>query len=805
MPVIRTSRSGKRGGLERFPLLPLRDMVIFPQMVVPLFVAREKSVSALEMAVNSGRNIFLVAQRNAVTEEPSTDELYETGTICQILQLLKLPDGTVKVLVEGKHRGVIVAFIEQRDCLLVDVQEVKEPSIPTEDAKAHIRVVTASFESYLKLNSNSSQDAMDAIKAIQDPGHFADSLVAHVSMKLPEKQQLLSTISPIERLEKLLIHMEAEIEILQIDRKIKSRVKKQIEKNQKEYYLNEQIRAIQKELGNKEDFKQEIRELEEKSRTIPLSNEARTKAEGELKKLNYMSPMSAEAAVVRNYLEWIFSLPWGKYSEERQDVPAAEAILDEDHYGLDKVKERILEYLAVQSLVPVMKAPIICLVGPPGVGKTSLARSVARATGRNFVKMSLGGVRDEAEIRGHRRTYVGSMPGKIIQSMKKAGTSNPLFLLDEIDKMSSDFRGDPSAALLEVLDPEQNAIFSDHFMDIDFDLSRVMFITTANSLHAIPRPLLDRLEVVRLEGYTEQEKLHIAKDHLLPKQLKSHGIQDLNVAFNDSSLVEIIRHYTREAGVRSLEREIANVCRKVARSYVSGTRKKFIIRPAQVREYLGARKIMPSTLEAGDNIGVVTGLAWTETGGDLLSIEVAVLPGSGKLTITGKLGDVMQESAHAALSYVRSRAQLLGLARDFHRNYDIHIHVPEGAIPKDGPSAGITMATAIASALTGMLVRKDIAMTGEITLRGRVLAIGGLKEKLLAARRGQVKIVIIPKDNEKELLEIPSDLLKGLSVRLVSHIDEVLTCSLRGYLELTPTERRPQIRASGITTTAISH
>ncbi|MBT0662796.1 endopeptidase La [Geobacter pelophilus] len=779
-PVKKSVRSVKGGGLKRFPLLTLRDMVIFPHMVVPLFVGREKSVRALEISMSSGKEVFLAAQMTASTEDPSTDEIYSVGTVCQILQLLKLPDGTVKVLIEGKRRGEITAFINLQDYLQVDVRDIVDTIDGSNELDSLVRVVTASFENYLKLNINAPQENLESIKSIKDPGQLADSLVSHISMKLPDKQALLSMPSPVQRLERLLVLMEGEIEILQIDKKIKARVKKQIEKTQKEYYLNEQMRAIQKELGNKDDYKQEIRELEEKVQTIPLSEEAKKKALAELKKLQYMSPMSAEAAVSRNYLDWLFTLPWGKLSEELDDLLQAEEVLNADHYGLEKVKERIIEFLAVRSLVKDLKGPILCLVGPPGVGKTSLARSIARATGRNFVKMSLGGVRDEAEIRGHRRTYIGSMPGRIVQSLKKAGTNNPVFLLDEIDKLSSDFRGDPASALLEVLDPEQNLVFSDHFMDIDYDLSRVMFITTANSLHSIPRPLLDRLEIVKLEGYTEKEKVEIAKRHLVRKQLVANGLLDRGVSFNDSALSEIIRHYTRESGVRNLEREISGVCRKVARLVAAGSRKKFVIRPVQVREFLGARKIVPTSPELGEATGLVTGLAWTETGGDLLSIEVAVLPGNGKLTITGKLGDVMQESAHAALSYVRSRAQMLGLARDFYKNYDLHIHVPEGAIPKDGPSAGITMATAIASALSGMPVRARIAMTGEITLRGRVLPIGGLKEKLLAARRGQIRTVIIPQENQKDLDEIPDELLKGVTVKLVSHMDEVLAASLSG-------------------------
>lgn len=781
-PLKKIVRPAKRGSLTRFPLLTLRDMVIFPQMVVPLFVGRDKSVRALEISMTSGKEVFLAAQMNATTEEPSAEEIYTAGTICQILQLLKLPDGTVKVLIEGKRRGEIAAFIHLHDSVHVDVREIQEESVESEELDSLVRVVTASFESYLKLNSNAPQENIEAIRAIKDPGQLADSLVSHVTMKLPDKQELLAMNSPVQRLEKLLVLMESEIEILQIDKKIKARVKKQIEKTQKEYYLNEQMRAIQKELGSKDDYRQEMKELEEKAQTIPLSVEAKAKALSELKKLQFMSPMSAESAVSRNYLDWLFTLPWGKLADEHDNLDLAEEILNADHYGLDKVKERVLEFLAVRSLVKNIKGPILCLVGPPGVGKTSLARSIARATGRDFVKMSLGGVRDEAEIRGHRRTYIGSMPGKIMQSLKKAGSNNPVFLMDEIDKLSSDFRGDPASALLEVLDPEQNSTFNDHFMDIDYDLSKVMFITTANSLHPIPRPLMDRLEIVKLEGYTEEEKLEIAKRHLLKKQLEANGLESSKVSFNDSAVTEIIRHYTRESGVRNLEREIAGVCRKVARQVAGGAKKKFVIRPSQVREYLGARKITPTSADLEEVTGVVNGLAWTETGGDLLSIEVAVLPGNGKLTITGKLGDVMQESAHAALSYVRSRAQLLGLARDFHKNYDLHIHVPEGAIPKDGPSAGITMATALASALSGMPVRARVAMTGEITLRGRVLPIGGLKEKLLAARRGQIKTVIIPRENLKDLDEIPAVLLKGVTIKPVSHMDEVIAVALKGDL-----------------------
>jgi ATP-dependent Lon protease len=774
----------RRGDLTRFPLLPLRDIVIFPLMVVPLFVGREKSILALEAAMNTDRLIFLATQKDAKTEEPKAEDIAAAGTIAQIIQLLKLPDGTVKVLVEGKKRGTIVSYPQRADYYIVEAEVITEEPRVSPAIEAHMRGVIATFENYIKLTKSIPSELLGTITSISEPSRLADTIVAHLNLKMADKQELIAMANPGRRLVKLLMLMQAEIEILQIENKIRSRVKKQMEKTQKEYYLNEQMRAIQKELGGKDEFKQELLELEEKIEKKKLSAEARQKGLAELKKLKLMSPMSAEAAVVRNYVDWLVSLPWGETTAENNDILEAEAILNADHYGLDKVKERVLEYLSVNTLVKKIKGPILCLAGPPGVGKTSLARSIARATGRNFVKMSLGGLRDEAEIRGHRRTYVGAMPGKIIQNLKKGGSNNPVFLLDEIDKLSSDFRGDPASALLEVLDPEQNAIFNDHFLDVDYDLSQVMFITTANTLHSIPRPLLDRLEVIRLDGYLENEKLNIARQYLIRKQLAGNGLEYKQVSFTDLAILEIIRYFTREAGVRNLERAIANICRKVAHSIVKGSRRKFVIQPRQVREYLGVRKFKFGAPEEADSIGVVTGLAWTEVGGELLNIEVAVLPGKGKLTITGKLGDVMQESAQAAMSYVRSRAQILGLERDFYQNVDIHIHVPEGATPKDGPSAGITMATAITSALTKRSVRRDIAMTGEITLRGRVLPIGGLKEKIMAAKVSQIKTVLIPRDNEKDLPEIPVEVTCGISIIPVNHMDEVLAIALPGEQEI---------------------
>ena len=775
------SRRTKRGNPERFPLFPLRDIVIFPHMVIPLFVGREKSVLALEAAMaDHDKRILLATQIDAKTEEPGPDDIYPVGTLCQIIQLLKLPDGTVKVLVEGKKRGAIVGFSRESDFFEVEVQEIAEPALRGSELEALKRGVIASFESYVGLSSSIPAEALQTVTALADASRLADTIAPHLNLKVAQKQELLALAAPAKRMERLLSLMGAEIEILQIEKKIHARVKKQMEKTQKDYYLNEQIRAIQKELGGKDEFKQELRALEAKAAKLPLPDAARAKALSEIKKLKLMSPMSAEASVLRNYVDWLLSLPWGGYTEENNDLSQARARLDADHFGLEKVKQRILEYLCVSALVPGMKGPILCLVGPPGVGKTSLARSVAEATGRKFVKVSLGGVRDEAEIRGHRRTYVGAMPGRIIQSLKKCGSSNPVFLLDEIDKMTADFRGDPASALLEVLDPEQNTSFNDHFLDLDYDLSRVMFITTANSSHSIPRPLLDRMEVVRLEGYTELEKLAIAREYLVPKQARENGVVGRGASFTDRALLEIIRRYTREAGVRGLEREIGSVCRKIAFALAGGGKAKKQVQPAAVAGYLGAPRFKFGQAPGEDAVGLVTGLAWTEVGGELLNIEVVSLPGKGKLTVTGKLGEVMQESAQAAMTYVRSRGELLGFGRDFYQHLDIHIHVPEGAIPKDGPSAGITMACALTSALTRRPVRRDIAMTGEITLRGNVLPIGGLKEKLLAAGRGGIRVVLIPKENEKDLAEVPAEIKAGLTVHPVSHMDEVLGFALLG-------------------------
>ena len=767
------------GGPIRVPLLPLRDIIVFPHMVVPLFVGRQRSIKALEEATQKQSPIFLSSQKDAKTNEPTEEDIYKTGTVGTVVQMLKLPDGTVKVLIEGKRRAKIVRFVNSPDFFLVEIEEAPEVVERNTEVEALTREVHTTFENYVKLKKKIPPEMVMSVSSIDDPGRLADTIVAHLGIKIEDRQNLLETFNAAERLEKVLGHMRAEIEILEVERRIRSRVKKQMERSQKEYYLNEQMRAIQKELGEKDEFKNEIQEIEEKLKQKKLSAEAKDKVEKELKKLKMMSPMSAEATVVRNYIDWILSLPWNELTDDKLDINEAEKVLEEDHYGLEKVKERILEYLAVGSLVGKIKGPILCLVGPPGVGKTSLGRSIARATGRKFVRVSLGGVRDEAEIRGHRRTYIGALPGKIIQSMKKAGSSNPVFLMDEIDKMSTDFRGDPSSALLEVLDPEQNTTFNDHYLDLDYDLSKVMFITTANTLDRIPRPLQDRMEIIRIAGYTELEKLSIAKKYLLEKQKEANGLTPENVAFTDNALLGVIRHYTKEAGVRNLEREIAAICRKVAVEVVKKDRNAHIqVGTKSLHKYLGPERFRYGKAEAEHKIGVATGLAWTELGGELLAIEVTIMPGKGQLTITGKLGDVMQESAQAAMSYVRSRAMELGLERDFYQKIDVHIHVPEGAIPKDGPSAGITMATSLVSALIKVPVYNDLAMTGEITLRGTVLPIGGLKEKVLAAHRAGIKKVLIPADNEKDIEEIPATVLKTVEMIAVSHMDEVLKKAL---------------------------
>ncbi len=761
------------------PMLPLRDIIIFPHMVVPLFVGREKSINALDEAMNSEKDILLAAQINPKTNDPKSEDIYSIGTLGTIIQLLRLPDGTVKVLVEGRKRARIHNYVPHPNYFLVEVEEVQENREVTVEVEALMRSIKSTFETYVKLNKRIPPEMLSSVAVIDDPARLADTIVAHLNLKLNDKQKILEVESPAERLSKLYEMMQGEIEILQVERKIRSRVKKQMEKTQREYYLNEQMQAIQKELGERDEFKSEIQELEDKIKTKKMSAEATKKIKKEVKKLKMMSPMSAEATVVRNYIDWIISLPWGEVTADKIDIPEAEKILDEDHYGLKKVKERIVEYLAVQSLVDKIKGPILCLVGPPGVGKTSLAKSIARAMGRKFVRCSLGGVRDEAEIRGHRRTYIGALPGKLIQSLKKAGSNNPVFLLDEIDKMSTDFRGDPASALLEVLDPEQNSTFNDHYLDLDYDLSKIMFITTANTLHSIPLPLQDRMEILRIAGYTEDEKLHIANKYLIRKQKEAHGLTDDNIDISETVIRTVIRRYTREAGVRNLEREVATICRKAAKEIAEkGKDKKIRITGQNLPKYLGIPKFRYGLAEEKDEIGTTTGLAWTEFGGELLSTEVSIMPGRGKFIITGKLGDVMQESAQAAMSYVRSRSASLGLDKDFYQKIDLHIHVPEGAIPKDGPSAGITMATSIVSALLRIPVRKDIAMTGEITLRGKALPIGGLKEKILAAHRGKVKIILIPKENEKDLKEIPQNVLRDIKVIPVENMDEVLKHAL---------------------------
>jgi ATP-dependent Lon protease len=762
---------------EAIAVLPLRDIVVFPHMIVPLFVGREKSVRALEAVMRDDKQILLVAQKSAEQNDPGTGDIYRVGTVSTILQLLKLPDGTVKVLVEGSRRARITRFTETEAYFEAAIEPLVDQPGEAKEQETLARTVVSQFEQYIKLNKKIAPEVLVSLNQIEDPSKLADTVASHLSIKIAEKQELLEMTNIGERLERVFTHMESEIGVLQVEKRIRNRVKRQMEKTQREYYLNEQLKAIQKELGEGEEGKDETAELEAKIKKTRLSKEAREKALSELKKLRAMSPMSAEATVVRNYLDWILSIPWKKRSKVKNDVLAAEKVLDADHYGLEKVKERILEYLAVQARSTKVRGPILCLVGPPGVGKTSLGKSVARATGRNFVRMSLGGVRDEAEIRGHRRTYIGSMPGKIIQGMKKAKTSNPLFLLDEVDKLGADWRGDPSSALLEVLDPEQNSTFNDHYLEVDYDLSDVMFVTTANSLR-MPQPLLDRMEIIRIPGYTEDEKVEIAKRHLIPKQSEAHSLKKDEWSISDDALRDLIRYYTREAGVRAMEREIASLARKVVKEIVTKKVTKVAITRKNVEKYLGVRRFRFGEAESEDMVGVVTGLAWTEVGGEILTIESVLLPGKGNVKQTGKLGDVMQESVQAAISYVRSRAINFGIKPNLFEKRDIHVHVPEGATPKDGPSAGIAMATSIVSALTGIPVRRDIAMTGEITLRGRVLPIGGLKEKLLAALRAGMRTVLIPQENEKDLAEIPENVKKHLTIVPVASVDEVITRAL---------------------------
>lgn len=769
----------KEGEIQSVPLLALRELVVFPQQVVPLFVGREKSVRAIEESQKENKLIMLSAQKDARTSNPGQKDIFEIGTLGEVVQLIRLADGPIKVLVEGKHRAKIRKFLQEDEYMMVEVEQLNPSTDVSTELKALMRSVNTTFESYVKLGKKVNPEMIMQVNAIEDPSRLADAIVVQLNIKLEDKQEILEIIDPKERLEKILAHMKSEIEILQVEKRIRSRVKKQMEKTQKEYYLNEQMRAIQKELGDKDDFRNEVQELEDQLRAKDMPEEPREKTEKEIRKLKMMSPMSAEATVVRNYVDWMLALPWNELSEAEIDIEKAKGVLEADHYGLEKVKERILEYLAVQKLVGKVKGPILCLVGPPGVGKTSLGKSVGKATGREFVRVALGGVRDEAEVRGHRRTYIGALPGKIVQSLKKAGKSNPVFLLDEIDKMSTDFRGDPSSALLEVLDPEQNTTFNDHYLDCDYDLSRIMFICTANTLHTIPEPLMDRMEIIRLSGYTELEKLAIAKRYLVPKQLKENGLEENNVNFDDSALVQLVRRYTREAGVRNLERMVATLCRKAAVEVVEhGADHSVSFDMENLAQFIGQPKFRYGVGEDEHQVGTATGLAWTEKGGELLVIETAILPGKGRLQITGKLGDVMQESARAALSYVRSRAEVLGLPRDFYDKVDIHVHVPEGAIPKDGPSAGITMATSLVSALTGVPIDRQIAMTGEITLRGNVLPIGGLKEKALAAHRGGITRICIPKENENDIEDIPSTVRDQLEFIPVAHVDEVLYNSL---------------------------
>ena len=771
--------------IQTLPVLPLRDIVVFPHMVVPLFVGREKSVRALEEVMKGDKSILLATQKTSADDDPEPSAIYDVGVVATVLQLLKLPDGTVKVLVEGKRRAALLRFTKTEEFFEAETAALDEDGEDAPEAEALSRAVAEQFENYVKLNKKIPPEALASIPQIAEPGKLADSIAAHLSVKIADKQALLEIFNVAKRLEKVYGLMEGEISVLQVEKKIRSRVKRQMEKTQREYYLNEQMKAIQRELGEQDDQRDELMELEKRIKKTKLSKEARTKADGELKKLRNMSPMSAESTVVRNYLDWLLSIPWGKAKTKSVDMLEAERILDEDHYGLEKVKERILEYLAVQSRTGNLKGPILCLVGPPGVGKTSLGRSIAKATGREFARLSLGGVRDEAEIRGHRRTYIGSMPGKVIQSMKKVKSTNPFFLLDEIDKLGADWRGDPSSALLEVLDPAQNSTFGDHYLEVDYDLSQVMFVTTANSLN-MPEPLMDRMEIIRIAGYTEDEKLEIAKRHLLPKLAKDHGLSEVEFIVPDAAVRDLIRYYTREAGVRSLERELGKLARKTVRDLEREKVTSITIDGERLAKYAGVKKYRYGETDEEDQKGIVTGLAWTEFGGDILTIEAVKMPGKGRMTVTGNLKDVMKESISAAHSYVRARAPAFGIKPTLFEKTDVHVHVPDGATPKDGPSAGAAMATAIVSVLTGVPIRKDLAMTGEVTLRGRVTAIGGLKEKLLAALRSGVKTVLIPQENEKDLADVPENVKRELEIIPVSNIDQVLSYALTG--PLTPIE-----------------
>jgi len=783
------------------PVLPLRDVVVYPYMVIPLFVGRDKSIRALETAMEDDKQILLAAQKDASLDEPESDDLYRIGTVANILQLLKLPDGTIKVLVEGGQRAKVLSYLGNEEFFKAQVslqEEAEAGGLDEREGEVLMRSVLAQFDQYVKLSKKVPPEILSSLSSIEEPGRLADTIAAHMSLKVEEKQKILEMSDLRERLEHLIGLMEAEIDLLQVEKRIRGRVKRQMEKSQREYYLNEQMKAIQKELGDIEEGHNELDELARKIEEAGMSKEAREKAENELNKLRMMSPMSAEATVIRNYIDWMVSVPWKKRSKVRHDLAKAEAVLEADHYGLEKVKERILEYLAVQQRARKVKGPILCLVGPPGVGKTSLGKSIARATNRKFIRMALGGVRDEAEIRGHRRTYIGAMPGKIVQNLAKISTRNPLFLLDELDKMSMDFRGDPASALLEVLDPEQNNSFNDHYLEVDYDLSDVMFVATANTMN-IPGPLLDRMEVIRLSGYTEDEKVNIAERYLVPKQIKATGLKDEEIHISESALRDIVRYYTREAGVRNLEREISKICRKVVKQILLEPKsKKVNVTARNLEKLLGVRRFRFGTAEEKDQLGQVTGLAWTEVGGELLTIEAVVMPGNGKHVVTGQLGDVMKESIQAAISVARARARSLGLHPDFYSEKDIHIHVPEGAVPKDGPSAGIGMCTALVSALTGIPVRADVAMTGEITLRGEVLPIGGLKEKLLAAHRGGIKTVLIPWENTRDLTDIPKNIKQSLDIRPVRWIDQVLEVALQHMPEPLPEEpENPKSGAKG--------